>query len=100
MGATAARQARVTNPVFARIFPRLSQAMSAPPAADASFDAAAAIERAGFSIERLDRFLSPRPAPPCPSTSPARRQDLAASPLIRWNGPEIKPRSETGPGQG
>jgi len=29
MGATAARQARVSNPVFARIFPRLSQAMEA-----------------------------------------------------------------------
>jgi len=29
MGATAARKARVTNPVFARIFPRLSQAMEA-----------------------------------------------------------------------
>jgi hypothetical protein len=29
MGATAARQARVSNPVFARIFPRLSQALEA-----------------------------------------------------------------------
>src|SRR6516165_3476018 len=29
MGATAARQARISNPVFARIFPRLSQAMEA-----------------------------------------------------------------------
>jgi len=29
MGATTERQARVSNPVFARIFPRLSQAMDA-----------------------------------------------------------------------
>lgn len=29
MGAMAARQARVSNPVFGRIFPRLSQAMEA-----------------------------------------------------------------------
>ena len=29
MGATAARQARVGNPVFAPIFPRLNQAMEA-----------------------------------------------------------------------
>jgi len=29
MGATPARQARISNPVFARTFPRLSQAMEA-----------------------------------------------------------------------
>jgi len=36
-------------------------------------DTTAAIERAGFTIRGLDRFLFPRPAPLSPSTSPARR---------------------------
>ena len=72
--ADTARLARIQRALDATIWPHLIGGC------DLSRDTAAAIERAGFTIRRLDRFLFPEARTPSRFTSPVRRPAAVISP--------------------